>query len=195
MPMRLLPADAAQICCARSRTCCGCPVHSSMQHGLGWQLPAQRMQRAAPAPEEGACCRRSLPLQPAASHPGNTAAGAAAAAARLAGPQQAVRLGIQQHTLLTKVGDRLMPAPASTMEERVSPTKSVDTTASVVKLQGVGASEMNVSTSGAIAGHVCLRPLDKGARHSGCLLAPAPLGDCPAAQPHAQQLGSAEHER
>ena len=36
---------------------------------------------------------------------------------------------------LTKLGERLMPAPASTMEERVSPTKSVDTTASVVKLQ------------------------------------------------------------
>lgn len=36
---------------------------------------------------------------------------------------------------LTKVGDREMPAPASTMEECVSPTKSVDTTASVVKLQ------------------------------------------------------------
>ncbi len=36
---------------------------------------------------------------------------------------------------LTKLGERLMPAPASTMDERVSPTKSVDTTASVVKLQ------------------------------------------------------------
>lgn len=41
-----------------------------------------------------------------------------------------------QDTSLTKVGDSMMPAPLSTMEERVSPTKSVDTTASSVKLRG-----------------------------------------------------------
>lgn len=39
-------------------------------------------------------------------------------------------------TSFTNVGDSWMPAPASTMDERVSPMKSVDTTASVVKLQG-----------------------------------------------------------
>ena len=38
-------------------------------------------------------------------------------------------------TSLTKVEERPMPAPASTMEERVSPMKSVDTTWSVVKLR------------------------------------------------------------
>ena len=41
-------------------------------------------------------------------------------------------------TSFTKVGDSMMPAPESTMEEWVSPMKSVETTASEVKLQRGG---------------------------------------------------------
>lgn len=45
--------------------------------------------------------------------------------------------GTEAWVTLTKVGDSWMPAPASTMEERSSVMKSVDTTASSVYLQPI----------------------------------------------------------
>lgn len=54
-------------------------------------------------------------------------------------PARRARSPLSYHeTSLTKVGDSWMPAPASTIDDSVLPTKSVLTTASVVKLQGGG---------------------------------------------------------